>query len=32
MLQRLRNACDIPIDEMEGDVAIDEIFAGGKDK
>ena len=32
MLQRLRSACDIPIDEMEGDVEIDEAFIGGKNK
>lgn len=32
MLQRLRHACDLPIDMMEGDVEIDEAFFGGKNK
>jgi hypothetical protein len=32
MLQRLRHACGIPIDEMEGDIELDEVFIGGKNK
>ena len=32
MLQRLRYACDVPIDMMEGNIEIDEAYFGGKNK
>ena len=32
MLQRLRYACDVPIDMMEGDIEMDEAYFGGKNK